>query len=209
MGMSTAETGRLETIKQEGRRRRAHRYRRNTTLAALTAVVVAGTGGLLLARDSSTEGPVAAHSKSSGRCVNSTDPDCGPFRWSQSPSADQPLKASLTVTPAGAARQVQAVVEWSDGDASRLDVADVCWGDGSCPAPTAPCVADGATGRWEPPPAEAGHGQRRFEHTYASPGTYTVSIRLRSAAWPAETCAPPNGDPYASTRVVERTVSVS
>ena len=213
MSASRPDDIRLETIKAEGRRRRACRHHRNLGFAAIAVVVFAGAGILATqaSQSSTSRAPEAvAGDHTASECHNSTAPNCGPFRWSPAPAENRPVQATIHPGsgPTAAGQATTVTVTWSDPDATRA-APTVCWGDDTpCPTPPSPCDQELATGAWSPPVAHAGRGRFELSHTYAQPGTYAATVTVVSHAWPEGTCPPPAGDPYTSTTTVRTEVTV-
>ena len=120
-------------------------------------------------------------------CLNSTDEACGPFRWEPEPEPNQPLTIDVTATPRpDDPRTFDFAVVYTDPDAPVDDgCRGVSFGDGnttytgSSPGcVVAVCLA--AYGPWTPPVPEPDRVEAAVSHTYAEPGTYTVSFSARS-----------------------------
>jgi hypothetical protein len=94
--MDTRDLTRLEEIKHEGHQRRSRRYRRNATFAACGTALILAFGAVMTVNHGSNPPPQAARQTDhTGRCTDSTDPSCGPFKWVPSPASNRPLRASL------------------------------------------------------------------------------------------------------------------
>jgi hypothetical protein len=218
VGLSDADEARLAEIKRVGRARRNERHRRNAALAALTVVVVVGGLGVPVmtgkdgARPQAEGRPEAARQADAGaKCRNSTDPSCGPFRWTRSPGRDARLRVGLDLshTSLRIGQEANGVVTWSDRDAARADLLSICWGDAPCEPPAPPCGGERATGSWSPPPRRSGHGKFRIGHSYSAAGTHTVSVVVRSHSWPADLCPNAAIDPYSDTVTKTAVVTVA
>lgn len=213
MSASGPDLVRLETIKADGRRRRARRYRRNLALAACALVAFTGAGitAIVASQSSTRRAPEAvAGPDTTSPCHNSNRDACGPFRWSPAPGENRPLRARIHLEsgPVEAGHAVTVTIPWSDPDAAAPELT-LCWGDGSsCPAPPTPCHQAKATGAWSPPRAHAGRDQFIVRHTYRTAGTYPIDVTVVSHAWPEGSCPPPAGDPYSSTTTVHAVVTV-
>ncbi len=211
--ISEQDGARLEAIKRDGRARRSRRHRRNVGIATLSVVAFAGVSIVAVQTTSGNDpAPQAARGVASEKCRESTDPSCGPFRWDPVPERNQALRVTLHVAPDQVAtgEPVQATVSWADSDAPRGELVALCWGDSTCEPPAAPCLNDRATGTWTPP--EPAPGRDRFlpePHHYSAPGTYVVSVTVRSHAWFEGQCPPSAGDPYASSASRRAVVTVT
>lgn len=141
-------------------------------------------------------------------CRNSTNPDCGPFRWDPPPD-DQ--AASLTVTaPAGPIRtdeQVELTLSMSDPDGPvTLDCYTVNLDRpglslGACSS-TARSECPERYGPWTPPQKNPGQAETTTIVEFYEPGTYVVDVAVDAA----DGCD--NVNPYRSPATARITVEV-
>jgi hypothetical protein len=123
-------------------------------------------------------------------CRNSRDPACGAFYWDPMPS-NEPVAFVVTFDPVRpmAGEPVTLTVEAYDPEAEILIVKGSdhtsCapdWGDAEVYAPGCTTTYEGRaenpprTGPWDPPPPIGADAVATFEHIYAEPGTYTVTV---------------------------------
>lgn len=110
-------------------------------------------------------------------CLNSFDPACGEFWWKTKPYPKLPLVITVDTATfvAGQAGEIQ--VHLADGDALIAERAyKVLWGDGTYTKDYTDKACKKAYGPWTLPPKQGDTYDRGFTHTYADPGTYTLSI---------------------------------
>jgi hypothetical protein len=151
-------------------------------------------------RAPATAGPTAPTTTSTRPCRDSIDPACGPFRWDPPPAANQPLTAKVGPLAPAAPRKGETVtipvtVDDADGS-SLLDTSgrDVDYGDGTPVLGISGHIdCTQGFGPWTPPAPVPLHAELRFQHAYATSGTYTVVMRFKSlgscAYGPSETTA--------------------
>lgn len=135
----------------------------------------------------------------SSRCVNSTDPACGPFHWQPEPGPNSPLVIEVTATPRpNDPMTSDFAIVYSDADAPIVDgCRSVGFGDGdstftgsarSCAV--AACLVP--YGAWAPPTPQVGRAEATVSHTFSRAGTFEVSFTAMSRH---SLCQ----DPYASS----------
>jgi hypothetical protein len=142
-------------------------------------------------------------------CHNSTDPRCGPFRWTVDPGPNEPATVGVTWTPEQptAGQDVTFTVTLEDPDAPSIrGNMNLCIGDGG------PCVSGTRMehcdryGPWDPPPREALHDTWTVHHSFAKEGVYSVGTRFTSTS---NFCEQPEFDPYGSTGEFAAQITVS
>jgi inhibitor of cysteine peptidase len=124
-------------------------------------------------------------------CRNSTNPQCGPFRWDPQPLPNGPMQVDVKVSPSNprVGDVVTFTVMESDADApgQGIGVVSSDFGDGHKQA----LVVDGGPcdwfGPWTPPAPQAGQRVRTYTHTYGSAGTFVARFTDNSGS--------PNGNP--------------
>jgi len=150
-------------------------------------------------------------------CHNSSDPECGPFRWSTDPGPNAPLTVDIKYSPADPhpGDVVTFTVTATDPDASHFPQMCDDYGDHIGNG----CIS-GVTfdddpycapmyGPWDPPPRKLGEESlgnppgTGVTHIYTAPGTYTVTFSFGSAATMCRFAGP-----YASRGTGTVTVSV-
>jgi len=139
-------------------------------------------------------------------CRNSYDPACGPFSWQPPPDPNQPITGQVTATNKGGGA-VTFTVTGTDPDAAPLQECNIDFGDGQgyhCdPRPAIdPSYCPPQYGPWTPPAKNKGSIAADLNHTYAQPGTYQVTVNVRSAM---QEC----NNPYASSADLQVTVVVT
>ena len=111
------------------------------------------------------------------KCLNSFDPACGEFFWKTKPYPKLPLVITVDAPTFVAGEAGEITVHLSDGDALIAENAyKVLWGDDTYTKDYTGKECKKAYGPWTLPPKEGDTYQRGFDHTYAEPGTYTLSI---------------------------------
>jgi hypothetical protein len=189
-----------------------------TTVPSQTTVppVITGTA----ARLSPTNGPATPQGPGSTAttalvCRNSTNPKCGQFRWDPPPKANEPAQMAITASPAqpkvGEKVTFKVTIDdpddaspaycywlWDYGDTHNLST-HCDYGPGGAPQ------CQGRYGPWTPPAATPGHYEDHdnlaLEHTYDSPGNYTVKFTYNASY---AGCY----DPYASDAVGTMSLTV-
>lgn len=155
-------------------------------------------------------------------CRNSTDTDCGAFRFDPEPD-DEPVEVHVKISPAAPkvgdtvtftivavdpdSRDVQlGTYEFTEQGPGAVGSDDL----GTCPP---------AFGPWDPPDAEGGRLERELRHTYREAGTYeatftvfTHSYSRDDHSWPSEPPGDSDGrcrDPLRSSGKADVEVVVS
>lgn len=160
--------------------------------ASTTTTAATSTTSTTTSSTSTTVPPTAtATTEAPVVCRNSRDPVCGEFYWDPVP-ANQPVTFDVTFDPAQpvAGQPVTMTVEAHDPEAGILIMGSgetaSCrpgWGDGT--SGVGGCIRTveqrnehpPRTGPWDPPPPVGASTTGFFQHTYAQPGTYTVTVR--------------------------------
>jgi len=120
-------------------------------------------------------------------CHNSYDPACGQFRWDPEPGPNEALTGEVTYSPATprAGEAVTFHLVGHDPDAAPVASCNSNFGDGPMvvcdPGHAFPGYCKTQYGPWTPPAKKPGDVDTTFDHTYGQPGTYDVSIDVRSA----------------------------
>lgn len=170
------------------------------------AIDSSGTGTLPMADAPATTSPPEVSPSTTGVCRNSFDPACGPFRWDPDAGPNAPLEADGTATLRQDNRTVDLRAVFADKDAGiSTGCISASWGDGASYSNPMGCAMTScatAYGPWTPPPRKESTYPIDFGgHTYAAPGTYTITLSGISAA---DTCY----NPYASSGEKRLTVVV-
>lgn len=110
-------------------------------------------------------------------CLNSFDPACGAFYWKTKPASKLPLVITVDAPQFVAGQAGELTVLLSDGDALISERAyKILFGDDTYVKDYTDKACTKAYGPWTLPPKAGDTYERGFTHTYANPGTYTVSI---------------------------------
>jgi hypothetical protein len=144
-------------------------------------------------------------------CLNSGDERCGAFHWDPPIVQSAPLLVSVApgLLNAKVGQMAAFVVAASDPDhvipagCYRIDWGDGTGEQGQCPSPPAECPPH--YGPWNPPPTQVGTFTRTFAHQFVGPGTYKVTVTVRSVT--GDTCL--DLDPWANEGSGLATVNVS
>jgi hypothetical protein len=160
-------------------------------------------------RTNATPGTTATTSGPSTQpCRNSYSAACGPFRWDPDPGPNEDITAQFSYSPPNprAGEQVSFRIVSHDVDAMPVGVCSANFGNGGfvCdPRPQVdPSFCKKQYGPWTPPARQEGSNDETLTNTYTQPGTYDVTINVRSAAGECN-------NPYASTLQLTATVIVT
>lgn len=127
--------------------------------------------------------PLNGFSPGAPPCSNSTDPQCGPFRWDPPVASNAPI-----VVDVGAEKSTADPNQWtftvrvSDADHTVGDNCSVVdFGDGitqsaPCNTPSCPDVH----GPWSTPAAVPGGATFTYSHNYVIPGSYTATFTFHT-----------------------------
>jgi hypothetical protein len=162
------------------------------TTTSSTSPTVGTTGPV----STTTTRPPAIATTTTLSCHNSSDPRCGPFRWSTDPGPNAPLTVDIKYSPAEPhpGDVVTFTVTATDPDASHFPEMCENFGEGT----KGGCISGVALdsdpycgpmfGPWDPPARKLGNESlgnppgAGVTHAYASPGTYAVTFSFGSAA---------------------------
>ena len=136
----------------------------------------------------SSEQPLDTSAPPPLRCHNSTNPECGRFRWDPKPGSNSPISIQVTFSPQSptAGEEVIFTVSISDPDAMiHRDSYSVSFGEGGTVVdPRGPLEdfpsCDRRYGPWAPPRKVSDHWETTFTHVYESAGTYTAGFAFHS-----------------------------
>jgi hypothetical protein len=173
-----------------------------------TASPVSGAGGR--APEEGKQVVELANTGPGDTCRNSSDPDCGPFRWDPAPGPNAPVEIAITYSPSSprVGEQVTVTVHVSDADALIGDVT-MAFGDEEVatipPESIVNCVG-AATGAWSLPGATPDDLVKTFRHTYSRAADLTLAAYAASPEIVSGTC-PPN--PYASQGTASVPIRIS
>ena len=145
-------------------------------------------------------------------CHHSSDPACGPVRFSPQPGQDNPMTAEVRVEPAApvAGQQMRFVITLRDPDGVSYGSSLFGFGDsGIGDTSQDPCRRFGT---WDPPPRDPAASTKVVEvpHTYSQPGTYQASFSFEPGPFDCVDSVTGRGDrPYASPAAQTVTVVVN
>ena len=162
--------------------------------------------------------------RASSICVSSTDPRCGPFYYNPAPPPLQSMAVSASMSPQELAvgQQENFTVEASDSQDDSIDQNYAGYGDMpgqpvTSPAATAPVgllpvvrirstsPTPAPQGEWPPPSPLQGTESFTDQHTYATPGTFTVTLEFDAS----DSAATAGADPYQNVTTCTFQVTVS
>ena len=174
---------------------------------ALAAAAVTTTTSTTISRV-----PVTTTTTTVDPCRNSTDPECGPFRFDPQPAADRPMTVEVTAEPAApvAGQAVVFHITLTDPDGVSYNGTNFNFGNsglgGSTPAPCA------KFGPWDPPAPDPASATDTMDvtHTYFDAGSYTATFFFDAGPFDCADSVTGRGDrPYASSATGTVTVVVS
>jgi hypothetical protein len=135
-------------------------------------------------------------------CRNSTDSQCGPFRFDPQPGADRPMTVEVNIEPAApvAGRPMVFHITLTDPDGVSYDGTTFNFGNsgigGSTPEPCA------KFGPWDPPAPDPASATKTTDvtHTYFEAGSYTATFVFDAGPFDCVDSVTGRGDrPYASS----------
>lgn len=139
-------------------------------------------------------------------CQNSSNPECGAFRWEPDAGNNLPISIRVDRAPsvAGVGETVTFTVVVSDADHPVGDnCAVIDFGDGIVQnAPCQPLNCPPTFGPWTPPARVAGSSTFSYSHAYGAPGEYTPTFEFHTDR---DRCP----DPYGNFGHGTTTVTVS
>ncbi len=149
--------------------------------------------------------------RASSICVSSTDPRCGPFYYNPAPPPLQPMTVTVSMSPQQpmVGQPESFSVETSDPQDDVINQNFAGYGDTPGQPETSPGAIDtvgllsvvrsrstsptpAPQGEWPPPPPVQGTAPFIDQHTYATPGTFTVTLEFDGS----DSAATPGADPY-------------
>jgi inhibitor of cysteine peptidase len=140
-------------------------------------------------------------------CRNSTNPQCGPFRWEPQPLPNRPMRVDVQVAPShprpGDVVTFTVVASDADAPGQGIGLVSQDFGDGHKQAlviDPGPCDWFGP---WTPPAPQAGQRIATYTHTYPSAGSFVARFTANSGSPDGSpVCQDPtsgrSGDPFAS-----------
>lgn len=133
-------------------------------------------------------------------CRNSTNPQCGPFRWDPQPVPNRPMRVDVEVAPSNPrpGDVVTFTVVASDPDAPGLGtgLASQDFGDGHKQALVVDPGPCDWFGPWTPPLPQTGQRITTYAHTYPSAGTFVARFTTNSGS--------PDGGPLCQDQTSHR-----
>ena len=145
-------------------------------------------------------------------CRNSTDPECGPFRFDPQPGANNPMTVQVTIEPASpvAGQPMVFHITLTDPDGVSYDGTNFNFGNsgigGSTPEP---CTKFGP---WDPPARDPASATQTVNvtHTYFEAGSYTATFFFDAGPFDCVDSVTGRGDrPYASSATGTVSVQVA
>jgi hypothetical protein len=159
---------------------------------------------------------VGSPSTSSEGCLNSSEPECGPFHWIEEPSSNEPIHIAIEVTPEHptVGEQVTMVVKVWDADAPLMAtwLPSSSWGESGTALGHAVSCSEPAHGPWMPPDPSPGSETFTFTHTYEKAGTFALTVdgfSWSAPPWGEASCHYPERDPYGSEDHASIVITVS
>jgi hypothetical protein len=153
---------------------------------------------------SATDEPTAAPTAEA--CRNSTDPDCGEFRWDPEPDDNEPLTIEVEYSPktprAGDTVTFEVVATDDGGTPVRRTT---LFGDGSQVEPKGDACPDQEKryGPWTPPDPDHQDNEDTFRHTYERSGNFEAIFRYST-----DRCDQRGYNPYGSETRIEIKIDV-
>jgi hypothetical protein len=145
-------------------------------------------------------------------CRNSTDPACGPFRFDPQPGPDEPMTVQVTAIPALARVGQEVVFRVTLRDPDGVSRGSSLYDFGNSALGESVQRQCEKYGPWEPPARPSGPVTevQEIRHTYAAPGTYTVTFAYGAEPFDCADAATGRGDrPYASSAKGTATIVVT
>ena len=182
------------------------------TESPITTPAVAGTASRPAAATTVTTVAAAAMPAAGGACRNSTDPACGPFRFDPQPGPDEPMTVQVTAIPALARVGQEVVFRVTLRDPDGVSRGSSLYDFGNSALGESVQRQCEKYGPWEPPARPSGPVTevQEIRHTYAAPGTYTVTFAYGAEPFDCADAATGRGDrPYASSAKGTATIVVT
>ena len=181
-----------------------------TAPAPLAAAEVSTTTTTVPATTTTTAAP--ATTSTVDPCRNSTDPECGPFRFDPQPGADRPMTVEVTVEPATpvAGQPMVFHITLTDPDGVSYDGTTFNFGNSGIGGSTPEACAK--FGPWDPPARDPASATKTLDvtHTYFEAGSYTATFFFDAGPFDCVDSVTGRGDrPYASSATGTLTVVVS
>lgn len=129
------------------------------------------------------------------RCHNSTDPACGPFRWTRHPGRNSPVRITITTSPAhprvGDVVTFRVHVVDPDAPVNCCNIFSAVWG---ASGQSIVRCSHAPHGPWDPPARKRGEETLKFTHRFDKAGEFKIRFQ---AVRQSRTCA--SGSPSGST----------
>lgn len=184
----------------------------STTTPRPRAAASVGSTTTTVATATTTRTAAPATTTTVDPCRNSTDANCGPFRFDPQPGADRPMTVAVTVDPAApvAGQAMVFHITLTDPDGVAYDGTNFNFGNSGIGGSTPEACAK--FGPWDPPAPDPASALKTLDvtHTYFEAGSYTATFFFDAGPFDCTDSVTGRGDrPYASSATGTVSVQVS